>query len=106
VKFTINANKPVDDKILDAAGFETFLNQRIKVDGKLGNLGDKVKVSRDKGSFTISSQVPFSKRYLKYLTKKYLKNKQLRDYVRVVSEGQNGYVLKYFAIGEDEEGDE
>jgi hypothetical protein len=31
---------------------------------------------------TVTSSVPFSKRYLKYLTKKYLKKNQLRDWIR------------------------
>jgi len=36
-------------------------------------LGDNVKVTRDKTKITVTSEIPMSKRYLKYLTKKYLK---------------------------------
>jgi hypothetical protein len=36
-------------------------------------LGDNVKVGRDKTKITVTSEIPMSKRYLKYLTKKYLK---------------------------------
>lgn len=36
-------------------------------------LGDSVKVSRDKTKITVTSDIAMSKRYLKYLTKKYLK---------------------------------
>lgn len=38
-----------------------------------GVLGDNVKVVRDKTKITVTSEIPMSKRYLKYLTKKYLK---------------------------------
>lgn len=32
--FKIDCGKPVEDKIMDIASFEKFLNDRIKVDGK------------------------------------------------------------------------
>ena len=44
-----------------------------KVEGKTGNLGEKVTVSRDKAKINVTAEAPFSKRYLKYLSKKYLK---------------------------------
>lgn len=31
---------------------------------------------------TVTSNIPFSKRYLKYLTKKFLKKNSLRDWIR------------------------
>ena len=60
------------------ASQEKFLQDRIKVSGKTGNLGDMVTVSRDKAKVTVASDIPFSKRYLKYLSKKYLKKQQAR----------------------------
>ena len=34
--FTIDCSKPVNDKIMDIASFEKFLEGHIKVDGKVG----------------------------------------------------------------------
>uniref|UniRef100_A0A0M3HJ58 Large ribosomal subunit protein eL22 n=1 Tax=Ascaris lumbricoides TaxID=6252 RepID=A0A0M3HJ58_ASCLU len=48
-------------------------------------------------------QVPFSKRYLKYLTKKYLKRNSLRDWLRVVASSKDTYELRYFQISQDDE---
>ena len=52
--------------------------------------------------------LPF--RYLKYLTKKFLKKNNLRDWLRVVANGKQSYELRYFQINnedeENEEGDE
>jgi len=46
-------------------------------------------------------------RYLKYLTKKYLKKNNLRDWLRVVASSKDAYELRYFQINnEDEEEDE
>jgi large subunit ribosomal protein L22e len=45
-------------------------------------------------------------RYLKYLTKKYLKKNLLRDTLRVISTGKDVYELRYFQIGNDADDDE
>lgn len=42
-------------------------------------------------------------RYLKYLTKKYLKKNNLRDWLRVVASDKMTYELRYFQISQDEE---
>lgn len=48
-------------------------------------------------------QTAFSKRYLKYLTKKYLKRNSLRDWLRVVASSKDTYELRYFQINQDDE---
>lgn len=43
---------------------EQFLQERIKVNGKAGNLGGGVvSIERSKSKITVNSEVPFSKRY-------------------------------------------
>jgi large subunit ribosomal protein L22e len=46
----------------------------------------------------LNVELPFSKRYLKYLTKKYLKKQQLRDFLHVIATSKGTYELKYFKI--------
>jgi large subunit ribosomal protein L22e len=65
---------------MEIASFEKFLVDKIKVDGKTGILGDDIKVTRDKTKVTVTSDLAMSKRYLKYLTKKYLKKHNVRDW--------------------------
>ena len=62
VTFTIDCGKPVEDKIMDIASLEKFLQERIKVGGKAGSLRDSVTVSREKSKITVTSDSPFSKR--------------------------------------------
>jgi large subunit ribosomal protein L22e len=111
LEFTIDCQIPVDDLVMDAATFEKFLHDRIKVNGKIGVLGDAVVITREKHNIHVKADSPFSKRYLKYLTKKYLKKNQLRDYLRIIATSPSSYTLKYFNIHEgddaaDEEDDE
>ena len=62
VSFTVDCAKPVEDKIMDVASLEKFLQQRIKVGGKAGALGDTVTVTREKSKITVTSDSNFSKR--------------------------------------------
>lgn len=71
------------------------------MNGKAGNLGEVVTVTRDKSRITVEAKQKFSKRYLKYLTKKFLKKQNLRDWMRVVASDKNTYELRYFKISED-----
>ncbi|KAK0427468.1 hypothetical protein QR680_010243 [Steinernema hermaphroditum] len=109
-KFNIECKNPVEDGIMKLASFETFLQERIKVGGKVGQLATSgITLEADKTKITISAEkTAFSKRYLKYLTKKYLKRNNLRDWLRVVASSKNTYELRYFQISQDddEEGDE
>ena len=97
LKFTIDCQQPADDTIITPSDLEKFFKERIKVEGKTGKLGDKVTVSRDKSKINISAEAPFSTRYLKYLSKKYLKKQQLRDFLRVVAFGFN--VMEVGSLG-------
>merc|ERR1712243_96389 len=90
-RYTIDCTLPVEDGIMDAANFEGFLQDRIKVQGKTKNFGDNVTIERKKSKITVTANIPFSKRYLKYLTKKYLKKKNLRDWLRVVASDKETY---------------
>ena len=108
-KFTINAQQPTNDKIFAPSAFATFLQSRIKVEGRTGNLGDSVTVTDLKnGNIEVVAHREFSGRYIKYLTKKFLKKQQLRDWLRVVSTSKGVYELKFYnVVGEgDEEDDE
>lgn len=109
LRFTIDCTHPVEDNIMDVANFEKYLQERIKVNGKTNNLGNFVKIERLKTKLCVNSEVPFSKRYLKYLTKKYLKKNNLRDWLRVVANGKDSYELRYFQINnqdDDDDGDD
>ncbi|THG93944.1 hypothetical protein EW145_g8251 [Phellinidium pouzarii] len=108
-RFVVDFSKPADDGVFDGPAFEKFLHDRIKVNNKAGQLGESVKISRDgKNKLVVNSNIPFSKRYLKYLTKKFLKKNQLRDWIRVVASSKDSYELRFYNIAntEEEEDDE
>jgi large subunit ribosomal protein L22e len=83
--FTVDCQKPVEDKIMDIASFEKFLVDKIKVDNKTGAvlaqsvllcvnvctqapccasgvLGDNIKVTREKSKVSVTSEIHMSKR--------------------------------------------
>ena len=108
VTFSVDCSAPTEDHILDPAGLEKFFVDRIKVDGKTGNLGEKIEVKRSGSTILINAELPFSKKYLKYLSKKYLKKQQLRDFLRVIAKrsDKHCYELKYFNIQAEDDQEE
>ncbi|XP_010481254.1 PREDICTED: putative 60S ribosomal protein L22-1 [Camelina sativa] len=108
VAFVIDCSKPVDDTIMEIATLEKFLQERIKVGGKAGALGNSVSIIREKGKITVNADSNFSKRYLKYLTKKYLQKYNLRDWLRVIASNKdkNVYEVRYFSIDDEPASDE
>ncbi len=94
----------MNSKIFDIDSFQKFLQERIKVNGKTGS--SAVTIARDMTKLTITTTVPMSKAYLKYLTKKFLRKQQLRDYIRVISSDKSTYQLRFFNIKNDDEEEE
>jgi len=124
-QFIINASQPASDKIFDVAAFEKFLHDKIKVDNRVGNLGDTITISQQgDGKIEVIAHTQFSGRYLKYLwvyassmgtiemlipvsrTKKFLKKQQLRDWLRVVSTSKGVYELRFFNVVNDDADEE
>merc|ERR1719183_1428842 len=101
-KYYIDCRLPIEDNVIVLKDFESFLTQTIKVDHKKGNLGTSVTVGMDKESIVVEAKITFSKRYLKYLTKKYLKKQDLKEFLRVIATTKNTYQLKYFNIQNEE----
>nr|3JBN_AX Chain AX, 60S ribosomal protein eL22 [Plasmodium falciparum 3D7]3JBO_AX Chain AX, 60S ribosomal protein eL22 [Plasmodium falciparum 3D7]3JBP_AX Chain AX, 60S ribosomal protein eL22 [Plasmodium falciparum 3D7] len=96
IKYVLDCTKPVKDTILDISGLEQFFKDKIKVDKKTNNLKNKVVVTSDEYKIYITVHIPFSKRYIKYLAKKYIKMHQIRDFLRVIAKGKLAYEFKYF----------
>ncbi|GFT80240.1 60S ribosomal protein L22 [Nephila pilipes] len=105
-KCTIDCSHPVEDGIMVITDYEKFLRERFKVNGKTNNLGNAVTFERNKSKITLTADCRFRKRYLKYLTKKYLKKHNLRDWLRVIANGKQSYELRYFQINNEEAEDE
>ena len=101
-KFYINCKLPIEDNVIVLKDFESFLTQKIKVENKIGNLGTSITVACDKDQIAVESKIPLSKRYLKYLTKKYLKKQDLKEFLRVIATSKNTYELRYFKIQNEE----
>ena len=95
LSFAIDCSKPVEDKVFITSNFSEYLRQRIKI-----------KIADDGARVNVNSSVPFSKRYLKYLTKKYLKKHSLREFLYVIAKDKKTYEIKYFNIQQDEAAEE
>lgn len=108
LKYQIDCSRPVEDGIMQADDFETYLKSRIKVNGRTSSTGQPrhLKFELQRYKLIVHSEIPIAKRYLKYLTKKYLKKSNLRDWLRVVSSSKDTYELRYYQINNEDEDEE
>eukprot|EP00049_Salpingoeca_infusionum_P002906 m.61219 g.61219 ORF g.61219 m.61219 type:complete len:114 (+) comp11850_c0_seq2:955-1296(+) len=105
--FVVDLALSGEQSVIDAAELAKFFQERIKINGKTGRVAEGV-VTSEGNKISVTVDFPMSKRYLKYLTKKFLKKRELRDWLRVVSTNPSTYELRYFNIEDAEaaEGDE
>ncbi|KAG0441591.1 60S ribosomal protein L22 [Dictyocoela muelleri] len=101
--YTLDCSKCVQDSLFDANDLKEHLISKIKVNGKTGHLGKKIIVNSSADQVTIVSQKPLSKRYIKYLSKKFLYARKIKDWVRVVASDRNGYRFSYYNVDKDAE---
>ena len=66
--FNLDFTHPVEDRIFDSGNFEQFLQEKLKVNGKTGKLGNVVHTKSFKNKIVVVSK----KWYLKYLGRKEL----------------------------------
>ena len=99
-KYTVDFSSPVENKLLSLEAASKYLNSNIKVNGLKGKLGDSIKISttdsKSKNTLVIQvdSQMKFSKRYIRYLVKKFLKREGIVKYLTVASSAPNAYAVK------------
>ncbi len=98
LEYIIKVRDVVEAEIFDVSAFESFLQSRIKAkkNTKAGVLGEDIVLSSTDIQVKITSKLPLSKRYVKYLTKKFLKKNLLRDHCRVIATGKKTYTIKPF----------
>jgi len=103
-KIQVDFNQAVSNNLLSLETAAQYLSNNIKVNGLKKKLGDSVKVSqtdkkeKQKNTLVVSvhDRMKFAKRYVKYLVKKFLKKEGISLYLRVISNGPSGYLVKMF----------
>ena len=101
-KYTIDFSGPVENNLLTLESALKYLQSNMKLNGLKGKLGDSIKISStektDKAKNTLVIQVDnsleFSKKYLKYLVKKFLKREGIGKFLTVSSTSLNAYTVK------------
>merc|ERR1712226_2517 len=102
-KYTIDLTQAMDDEdqVIDQQHYVDFLKSKLKMNGK-PLCDDMANVRADGKKVIVGSNVKFGKRYLKYLTNKYLKAQDIKNYLRVVATDKLGYRVKFLNLQEGE----
>ncbi len=102
LKFVVDLGVAYEDDLIGSKDLADFFRNTMKVNDKKGNLGEDVTISVSKDKLTIVSSRSFSKRYIKYLLKKYLKKNDILDYLKVIATDKLTYRIKYIKLDNEE----
>ena len=110
--FNVDFNSPCSNNLLTLEAAQKYLHSNFKINGLKGKLDDKnakIKVAmtdkKDKRKNTIvisvDNKLQFSKRYIKYLVKKYLRREGIARFLTVSSTAPNAYTVKVIKKNEE-----
>ena len=99
-KYTVDFTGPVKNKLTSSESCVQYLTANMKINGLKGKLEDYIKISSNnldqKSTIVIHvlETMQFSKRYIRYLVKKYLKRENISKYLTVNASAPNAYTVK------------
>ena len=101
-KFTVDFNAPVDNNLLTLESALKYMQSNMKINGLKGKLGNRIKISmtdkkdKTKNNLVVSvdTTLQFSKRYIRYLVKKFLKREGIARFLTVSSTAPVAYTVK------------
>merc|ERR1712151_240443 len=99
IKYTIDLTAAMDDEdqVIDQGHYIDYLKTKLRLNGKA--LCDEFATVEASGKkVVVASNVKFGKRYLKYLTNKYLKSQDIKSYLRVLATDKLGYKVKFLEM--------
>ena len=107
--FYVDFNSPCSNNLLTLESATKYLLSNFKVNGLKNKCGETIKVSatdkKDKRKNTIIVQVDnklqFSKRYIKYLVKKFLRREGIARFLTVSATSPNAYTVKVIKKNEE-----
>ena len=101
-KYSVDFSNPLENKLLTLESVLKFLQNNMKLNGLKGKLGKTILINTDekreksKTSIVISvdSSIKFSKRYIRYLIKKFLKKEGIAKYLTLSATSPGAYAVK------------
>ena len=101
-KYSVDFSNPLENKLLTLESVLKFLQNNMKLNGLKGKLGKTILINTDgkreksETSIVISvdSSIKFSKRYIRYLVKKFLKKEGVAKYLTLTATSPSAYMVK------------
>ena len=101
-KFTVDFTSPLENKLLTLESVQKYLQINMKLNGLKGKLGKTILINTDEKtgkskntiSISVDSSIKFSKRYIRYLIKKFLKKEGIAKYLTLSATSPSAYMVK------------
>ena len=101
-KYSVDFSNPLENKLLTLESVLKFLQNNMKLNGLKGKLGKTILINTDEKtgkskntiSISVDSSIKFSKRYIRYLIKKFLKKEGIAKYLTLSATSPGAYAVK------------
>ncbi|XP_025206266.1 60S ribosomal protein L22-like [Melanaphis sacchari] len=93
-KIILDCTEPVNISILNLKHFKTFIGLKMRYNDETENSEDVISVKRTNTKIIIFSDVPFTKRYLRFLMKSYFKKWEIAKLWKLVEIGPDSYAFR------------
>ena len=101
-KYSVDFTNPLENKLLTLESVLKYLQTNMKLNGLKGKLGKSILINadekRDKNKncivISVDSSIKFSKRYIRYLVKKFLKKEGVAKYLTLSATSPSAYTVK------------
>lgn len=101
-KYTVDFSNPLENKLLTLESVLKYLQANMKLNGLKGKLGKSILINADEKKekskstvvISVDSSIKFSKRYIRYLVKKFLKKEGVSKYLTLSATSPSAYSVK------------
>ena len=101
--FHVECASPVSDSLFTLQDFVEYLNQKIKLNGLRNNHNGKITIESDASNnrVTVTSTVKYSKRAVRFYTRKFLQKQGLHQRFRVLAHSKDSYEIRPYGASKE-----
>lgn len=102
VTITVDCTAPLADNFFEMSQFVEYMQKNMKVSGLRNNMKDKITIEAQDKKLVVKANIKYTKRAIRYYTRKFLKKVDLRDRFRLLSSSKNEYEFRAYRNDKEE----
>lgn len=102
-KFELDCSLCTNESLFSTSELKDFLLARMNLRDKPGKIDRYAQINTTDNTVEVEYKCFISKRYVKYLGRKFLRIKKLNSWVRIIASSKTGYKFVFYNVDKDNE---